>query len=190
MVLSVGCTLADDVLSPTAKFTFKIVENSDLCQQLVDVGIRVIPDVPIGERTATSKGNHVWQLKKGGCRDYTHLSIALCRALTIPARHVGGSAVRLDRWMFMWVPKLTSAGNDICWIRPTVSHPTGSRWSPAVATRPGPHSRRFSTRLTRSPSRFRVFWRDRGRVGVCRRADGFGSRPGSFLPNFYSWLRK
>jgi hypothetical protein len=133
MVLSVGCTLADDVLSPTAKFTFKIVENSDLCQQLVDVGIRVIPDVPIGERTAASKGNHVWQLKKGGCRDYTHLSIALCRALTIPARHVGGSAVRLDRWMFARVPTLTSAGNGIRWIRPMASHQTGSRWSPAAA---------------------------------------------------------
>ena len=64
MVLSVVCTLADDVLSPVAKFTLKILENSDLCQQLVDVGIRVIPGVPIGERTATSKGNHVWQLKR------------------------------------------------------------------------------------------------------------------------------
>lgn len=66
-------------------------------------------------------------IEKAAAATYTHLSIALCRALTIPARHVGGSAVRLDRWMFMWVPKLTSAGNDICWIRPTVSHPTGSR---------------------------------------------------------------
>jgi transglutaminase-like putative cysteine protease len=38
----------------------------------------------------------VWQLKKGVCRDYTHLSIALCRALNIPARYVGGYAVGLD----------------------------------------------------------------------------------------------
>jgi hypothetical protein len=59
MVLSVGCTLADDVPSPTANFTFNIPANRDLCQQFFGEGIRVIPDVPIGERTATSKGNHV-----------------------------------------------------------------------------------------------------------------------------------
>lgn len=38
----------------------------------------------------------VWQGRKGVCRDYTHLSIALCRALSIPARYVGGFAVGLD----------------------------------------------------------------------------------------------
>ena len=38
----------------------------------------------------------MWQLKKGVCRDYTHLAIALCRALSIPARYVGGYAVGLD----------------------------------------------------------------------------------------------
>ncbi|MEO6569751.1 MAG: transglutaminase family protein, partial [Opitutaceae bacterium] len=29
------------------------------------------------------------------CRDYTHLAIALCRALSIPARYVGGYALGL-----------------------------------------------------------------------------------------------
>jgi transglutaminase-like putative cysteine protease len=197
MILSVGCTLAYDVLSPTANFTFNILANRDPFQQLVDEGIRLVPDVPIGERTATSKGNRVfrvevptgpfevvyraqvevnrravpaevkadnpgrlplsiltymlpsrycesdrftqlawdlfgkipqraeqvreicrwvdstlvytpnatdfhtsawdaWQLKKGVCRDYTHLAIALCRALNIPARYVGGYAVGLE----------------------------------------------------------------------------------------------
>jgi transglutaminase-like putative cysteine protease len=38
----------------------------------------------------------VWQLRKGVCRDYTHLAIALCRALSIPARYVGGYAVGLE----------------------------------------------------------------------------------------------
>ncbi|HUG09569.1 MAG TPA: transglutaminase family protein [Opitutaceae bacterium] len=38
----------------------------------------------------------VWQNRQGVCRDYTHLSIALCRALSIPARYVGGFAVGLD----------------------------------------------------------------------------------------------
>ena len=38
----------------------------------------------------------VWQTRKGVCRDYTHISIALCRALSIPARYVGGYAVGLE----------------------------------------------------------------------------------------------
>lgn len=38
----------------------------------------------------------VWQFRKGVCRDYTHLAIALCRALSIPARYVGGYAAGLD----------------------------------------------------------------------------------------------
>ena len=41
-------------------------------------------------------GNAVaWQLKKGVCRD-SHLAIALCRALSIPARYVGGYAPGLE----------------------------------------------------------------------------------------------
>jgi transglutaminase-like putative cysteine protease len=42
----------------------------------------------------------VWQTLKGVCRDYTHLSIALCRALSIPARYVGGYAVGLEPMNF------------------------------------------------------------------------------------------
>jgi transglutaminase-like putative cysteine protease len=197
MLLSVGCTLAYDVLAPTASFTFNILANRDPFQHLIDEDIRLLPDVPIGDRTATSKGNRVfrveaptgpfeviyratvevnrpavplelradnpgrlplsiltymlpsrycesdrftqmawdlfgkipsraeqvreicrwvdativytpgatdsrtsawesWQLRKGVCRDYTHLAITLCRALSIPARYVGGYALGLD----------------------------------------------------------------------------------------------
>lgn len=197
MILSVGCILGYEVQSPTANFTFNILANRDVHQHVVDEGIRLTPDVPIGERTATSKGNRVfrveapsgpfevsyratievkrpavpadvridnpgrlplsiltymlpsrycesdrftqlawdlfgkspnradqvreicrwvdatlvytpgatdsrtsawevWQLKKGVCRDYTHLAISLCRALNIPARYVGCYAVGLD----------------------------------------------------------------------------------------------
>ncbi len=197
MRLSVGCTLGYDVLSPTANFTFNILVNFGTYQELIDEGIRLSPDVPIGERAKTTKGNRVfrveapagpltvtyraivdvtrptlppgvrsdnpgrlplsiltymlpsrycesdrfgpmawdlfgkivdraeqvkeicrwvdanlvytpgatdsrtsawdvWQLKKGVCRDYTHLSIALCRALNIPARYVGGYALGLE----------------------------------------------------------------------------------------------
>ncbi len=47
---------------------------------------------------ATDSGSSawdVWQTRKGVCRDYTHLAVAFCRALTIPARYVGGYAVGL-----------------------------------------------------------------------------------------------
>lgn len=37
----------------------------------------------------------VWIGRKGVCRDYTHLAIAFCRALSIPARYVGGYAAGL-----------------------------------------------------------------------------------------------
>ncbi len=42
----------------------------------------------------------VWQGRKGVCRDYTHLAISLCRALSIPARYVGGYAFGLDPMNF------------------------------------------------------------------------------------------
>jgi transglutaminase-like putative cysteine protease len=42
----------------------------------------------------------VWQSRKGVCRDYTHLAIAFCRALSIPARYVGGYAVGLEPMNF------------------------------------------------------------------------------------------
>jgi len=38
----------------------------------------------------------VWQRREGVCRDYVHLAIAFCRALTIPVRYVGGYAAGLE----------------------------------------------------------------------------------------------
>lgn len=38
----------------------------------------------------------VWLSRRGVCRDYTHLAIALCRALNLPARYVGGYAAGLE----------------------------------------------------------------------------------------------
>ncbi len=38
----------------------------------------------------------VWQGRKGVCRDYAHVAIAFCRALSIPARYVGGFAAGLE----------------------------------------------------------------------------------------------
>jgi transglutaminase-like putative cysteine protease len=42
----------------------------------------------------------VWQKRQGVCRDYTHLAIALCRALSIPARYVGAFAATLEPMNF------------------------------------------------------------------------------------------
>ena len=38
----------------------------------------------------------VWLGRQGVCRDYTHLAVAFCRALSIPARYVGGYAAGLE----------------------------------------------------------------------------------------------
>ena len=196
MILSIGCNLAYQVLSPTAHFTFNILANTGPQQRLLSESVVCVPAVP-EEHISTSKGNRVlrleapagpfelryaatvevgrplmpaevkpdnpgrlpltvltymlpsrycesdrftpvawelfgkienraeqvreicrwvdanlayapgatdsrtsawdtWQLRKGVCRDYTHLAIALCRALSIPARYVGGYAAGLD----------------------------------------------------------------------------------------------
>jgi len=50
---------------------------------------------PTATDTRTSAWD-VWLGRKGVCRDYTHLAIAFCRALSIPARYVGGYAVGLE----------------------------------------------------------------------------------------------
>jgi len=42
----------------------------------------------------------VWQGRKGVCRDYAHLAIAFCRALSIPARYIGGYAAGLNPMNF------------------------------------------------------------------------------------------
>jgi transglutaminase-like putative cysteine protease len=57
----------------------------------VDESIAYAPGSTDGKTSAWE----VWQGRKGVCRDYTHLSIALCRALSIPARYVGGYGVGL-----------------------------------------------------------------------------------------------
>ncbi len=62
----------------------------------VDENVTYLPGSTDGRTSAWD----VWQTRKGVCRDYTHLSIALCRALSIPARYVGGDAVGLEPMNF------------------------------------------------------------------------------------------
>jgi transglutaminase-like putative cysteine protease len=48
-----------------------------------------------GSTDSRSSAWDVWLTRQGVCRDYTHLAIAFCRALSIPARYVGGYAAGL-----------------------------------------------------------------------------------------------
>ncbi len=58
----------------------------------------------VGEKIAYAPGAtdsrtsawDVWLSRQGVCRDCTHLAIAFCRALSIPARYVGGYAAGLE----------------------------------------------------------------------------------------------
>jgi len=84
-----------DRLGPSAWELFGKVEDRavqvrSICSW-VDGNIEYAPGSTDGRTSAWD----VWQGRKGVCRDYTHLAIALCRALSIPARYVGGYAVGL-----------------------------------------------------------------------------------------------
>jgi transglutaminase-like putative cysteine protease len=200
MILTVGCALDYQVLSPTAHFTFNVLANTDAQQRLLEESLTFTPEV-VPEKISSSKGNRVvraealtgpfevryaatveivrpplpeevkadnpgrlpltvltyllpsrycesdrfsqlawelfgktdnraeqvreicrwldanltyaigstdgrtsawdvWQGRKGVCRDYSHLAIAFCRALSIPARYIGGYAAGLDPMNF------------------------------------------------------------------------------------------
>lgn len=49
-----------------------------------------------GSTDSRSSAWDVWLSRQGVCRDYTHLAIAFCRALSIPARYVGAYAAGLQ----------------------------------------------------------------------------------------------
>jgi len=85
-----------DRFAPHAWELFGRIENRaeqvrEICRW-VDKYLEYAP----GATDSRTSAWEVWQLRKGVCRDYTHLAIALCRALMIPARYVGCYAVGLD----------------------------------------------------------------------------------------------
>jgi transglutaminase-like putative cysteine protease len=49
-----------------------------------------------GSTDSRSSAWDVWLSRQGVCRDYTHLAIAFCRALSIPARYIGAYAAGLQ----------------------------------------------------------------------------------------------
>jgi transglutaminase-like putative cysteine protease len=58
----------------------------------IDANLAYAPNTTDGRTSAWD----VWIGRKGVCRDYTHLAIAFCRALSIPTRYLGGYAVGLE----------------------------------------------------------------------------------------------
>ena len=62
----------------------------------VDANLAYTPSSTDGRTSAWD----VWQHRQGVCRDYAHLAITFCRALSIPARYVGGYAVGLEPMNF------------------------------------------------------------------------------------------
>jgi transglutaminase-like putative cysteine protease len=57
----------------------------------VDSYLECVP----GSTDSRTSAWEVWESRKGVCRDYSHLNIALCRALNIPTRYVGCYAAGL-----------------------------------------------------------------------------------------------
>jgi transglutaminase-like putative cysteine protease len=85
-----------DRFAPLAWDLFGKLENRaeqvrEICRW-VDANLTYAP----GATDFRTSAWDVWQIRRGVCRDYTHLAIALCRALSIPARYVGGYAAGLE----------------------------------------------------------------------------------------------
>lgn len=85
-----------DRFGPIAWELFGRIENRveqvrEICRW-VDANLEYAP----GATDSRTSAWDVWSLRKGVCRDYSHLSIALCRALSIPARYLGAFAVGLQ----------------------------------------------------------------------------------------------
>ncbi|MES2457685.1 MAG: transglutaminase family protein [Bacteroidota bacterium] len=66
-----------------------------------------------GHSTANTSAADTLNDKKGVCRDFAHLGIALCRALTIPARYFTGYAYKLKPQDFHACFEVYLGG---CWI--------------------------------------------------------------------------
>ena len=49
-----------------------------------------------GSSQATTSGYEAYQQRKGVCRDFAHIGVMLCRAMTIPARYVYGYLPDID----------------------------------------------------------------------------------------------
>jgi transglutaminase-like putative cysteine protease len=85
-----------DRFSPVAWELFGSTE--DRAEQVRAICRWVDQNLTYAPRTTDARTSawDVWQGRQGVCRDYAHLAIAFCRALSIPARYVGGYAAGLE----------------------------------------------------------------------------------------------
>lgn len=68
----------------------RVEQVREICRW-VDANLEYAP----GATDSRTSAWEVWGTRKGVCRDYSHLCIALCRALSIPARYLGAFAAGL-----------------------------------------------------------------------------------------------
>jgi transglutaminase-like putative cysteine protease len=84
-----------DRLGPSAWELFGKAEDRAEQVRLICAWVAANVEYAPGSTDGRTSAWDVWQSRRGVCRDYTHLAIALCRALSIPSRYVGGYAVGL-----------------------------------------------------------------------------------------------
>lgn len=88
-----------DLLTPTARSEFFGLRGHDLLAavtQWVADRVRYVP----GSSRGTDGAEHTLLARRGVCRDYAHLVIALLRALDVPARMVAVFAPGMERQDF------------------------------------------------------------------------------------------
>lgn len=81
-----------DHLAPVALQTFGDLRPGHGRVQAVADWVREHIDYRLGSSNPLTTARDVFVQRAGVCRDFAHLSVALCRALNIPARLVGGYA--------------------------------------------------------------------------------------------------
>lgn len=81
-----------DLLGAVARQTFCALPPGHQRVQAICDWVHQCIEYRIGSSDATTTARDVFLQRAGVCRDFAHLSIALCRALNIPARLVSGYA--------------------------------------------------------------------------------------------------
>jgi transglutaminase-like putative cysteine protease len=70
----------------------------------------------------TRTAAQAWEERIGVCRDFAHLTIALCRAMSIPARYVNGYLGDIG------VPAVPDPMDFSAWVEVYLEGPQGGRW--------------------------------------------------------------
>lgn len=125
------------------ELALKIVEDAVSGYEQVEAirrWIRANVEYRYGTSDASTSAVDTARERVGVCRDFTHLGIALCRSLNIPARMVVGYLHQLDPMdLHAWFEAfLTTVGDD---RTPSMSE---GRWYTFDATQPEPRGNRIT----------------------------------------------